>query len=141
MADQEDRRDEGDRRFRSPLRRKTARADVRRHAFGRSDGRGRGDVSDAHRGSRQVQRRERQYGWNADPDDDGDRVGGQRGTDSAAATTAATANRAQKQQQQQQENSAPGRATVMTLNNEVIQIATQVSASDLAIPAGFQQKN
>ncbi|HLH38601.1 MAG TPA: hypothetical protein VKX39_05590 [Bryobacteraceae bacterium] len=50
-------------------------------------------------------------------------------------------NRAQKQQQQQQENSAPGRATVMTLNNEVIQIATQVSASDLAIPAGFQQKN
>jgi|GEM_PF-555397 hypothetical protein len=50
-------------------------------------------------------------------------------------------NRAQKQQQQQQENSTPGRATVMTFNNEVLQIATQVGASEVAIPAGFRQKN
>jgi hypothetical protein len=45
------------------------------------------------------------------------------------------------QQQQQQENSTPGRATVMTMNRELIKVATDVSAADLAIPAGFKQKN
>jgi len=32
------------------------------------------------------------------------------------------------------------RATIMTLNGEVLQVTTAVSAADLAVPAGFQQK-
>lgn len=44
-------------------------------------------------------------------------------------------------QQQQQDNSTPGRATVMTVNHELLRVATDVSAGDLAIPAGFKQKN
>jgi hypothetical protein len=51
----------------------------------------------------------------------------------------AIANRAQKKQQQ--ENSTPGRATVMTMNHELMKAVTSVSASDVAIPAGFKQKN
>jgi hypothetical protein len=44
------------------------------------------------------------------------------------------------QQQQRQENSNPGRATIMTLNHELIQVATDVTPADVAIPAGFKQK-
>ena len=44
------------------------------------------------------------------------------------------------QQQQSQENTTPGRATIMTMNHEVIKVATDASASDVAIPAGFKQK-
>jgi hypothetical protein len=51
----------------------------------------------------------------------------------------AIANRARKQQQQ--ENSTPGRATVMTINHELLKAVNSVSASDVAIPAGFKQKN
>lgn len=54
----------------------------------------------------------------------------------------AARNRAQQQQQQQQESgsSTPGRSTMMTMNHEVIKVATDVSAADLAIPPGFKQK-
>lgn len=52
----------------------------------------------------------------------------------------AARNKAQ-QQQQQQDTATPGRSTVMTMNHEVIKVATDVSASDVAIPAGFKQKN
>jgi hypothetical protein len=52
----------------------------------------------------------------------------------------AARNKAQ-QQQQQQDTATPGRSTVMTMNNEVIKVATDVAASDVAIPAGFKQKN
>ena len=45
-----------------------------------------------------------------------------------------------KEQKQQQETSAPGRATVMTMNHEVLKVATDVTAADVAIPAGFKQK-
>jgi hypothetical protein len=50
----------------------------------------------------------------------------------------AARNRAQQQQQQQ--NNAPGHATIMTVNHEVMRVATDVSAADVAIPAGFKQK-
>ena len=54
----------------------------------------------------------------------------------------AARNRSQQQQQQQQESgsSTPGRSTMMTMNHEVIKVATDVSAADLAIPPGFKQK-
>ena len=42
--------------------------------------------------------------------------------------------------QQQPENTTPGRATIMTMNHEVIKVATDATASDVAIPAGFKQK-
>jgi hypothetical protein len=49
-----------------------------------------------------------------------------------------------RQQQQKQEETAakpnanPARATFMTMNNEVLKIATNVSAADVAMPAGFK---
>jgi hypothetical protein len=51
----------------------------------------------------------------------------------------ALAKRAQKQQQQ--DNSTPGRATVMTINHELMKAVTNVSPTDVAIPSGFKQKN
>jgi hypothetical protein len=45
-----------------------------------------------------------------------------------------------KTQEQPQENSTPGRATIMTVNHEVIKVLTDVTAGDVAIPAGFKQK-
>jgi hypothetical protein len=48
--------------------------------------------------------------------------------------------RSREQKQQQPENATPGRATVMTMNHEVIRVATDVSAADVSIPAGFKQK-
>lgn len=51
----------------------------------------------------------------------------------------AIANRAQKKQQQ--ENSTPGRATVMTINHELLKAVASVSPADVAIPSGFKQKN
>ncbi len=48
--------------------------------------------------------------------------------------------RAEQQQQKQQENAAPGRATIMTMNHELVKVLTDVTAADVAIPAGFKQK-
>jgi hypothetical protein len=50
-------------------------------------------------------------------------------------------NKAQQKQQQQQENSNPGRATMMTMNHELMSVATSVSGGDVAIPSGFKLKN
>ena len=44
------------------------------------------------------------------------------------------------QQKQQQENATPGRATIMTMNHEVLKVATDATAADVAIPAGFKEK-
>ena len=44
------------------------------------------------------------------------------------------------QQQPQPENNAPGHTTVMTMNHELINVATAVSAGDLAIPSGFKER-
>ena len=49
--------------------------------------------------------------------------------------------RAVKNRAQPQESGTPGRSTVMTVNHELIRVATDVSAADVAIPAGFKQKN
>lgn len=51
----------------------------------------------------------------------------------------ALAKRAEKKQQQ--DTSEPGRTTVMTINHELLKATTSVSASDVAIPTGFKQKN
>ncbi len=51
----------------------------------------------------------------------------------------ALASRAQKQQQK--DNSTPGRATVMTMNHELLKAVDSVSSADVAIPSGFKQKN
>jgi hypothetical protein len=48
--------------------------------------------------------------------------------------------RAEQQQQKQQENATPGRATIMTMNHELVKVLTDVTAADVAIPAGFKQK-
>jgi hypothetical protein len=49
-------------------------------------------------------------------------------------------NRQKKQQEEQQANTTPGRATIMTMDNEVLKVATDVTAADLAVPPGFKQK-
>ena len=49
-------------------------------------------------------------------------------------------NKQKQQQEQQQANATPGRATIMTMNNEVLKVATDATADDVAIPAGFKQK-
>ena len=51
-----------------------------------------------------------------------------------------------RQQQQDKEAAAkpdanPARSTFMTINNEVLKIATNVTAADVAIPAGFKERN
>lgn len=51
-----------------------------------------------------------------------------------------------RQQQKEQEtpaaaNANPARSTVMTINNEVLKIATNVTAADVALPAGFKERN
>jgi hypothetical protein len=51
-----------------------------------------------------------------------------------------------RQQQQDKEaaakpNANPARATFMTMNNEVLKIATNVTAADVALPAGFKERN
>ncbi len=52
-----------------------------------------------------------------------------------------------RRQQQQEEKAAakqnadPSRATFMTMNNEVLKIATNVTAADVAMPAGFKERN
>ena len=50
-----------------------------------------------------------------------------------------------RQQQKQAEapaaNANPARATFMTMNNEVLKIATNVTAADVALPAGFKERN
>lgn len=38
-------------------------------------------------------------------------------------------------------NANPARSTFMTLNNEVLKIATNVTAADVAMPAGFKERN
>jgi hypothetical protein len=40
-----------------------------------------------------------------------------------------------------EKNASTPRTTFMTMNNDVLKIATSVSAADVAIPAGFQQTN
>ena len=50
----------------------------------------------------------------------------------------AVASRTKKQQEP--ENATPGRATVMTMNHEVIRVVANVSDADVNIPAGFKQK-
>jgi hypothetical protein len=50
-----------------------------------------------------------------------------------------------RQQQKEQEAAAagvnPARATFMTINNEVLKIASNVTAADVAMPAGFMERN
>ena len=50
-----------------------------------------------------------------------------------------------RQQQKQQEAPAadanPARSTFMTMNNEVLKIATNVTPADVAMPAGFKERN
>jgi hypothetical protein len=53
-----------------------------------------------------------------------------------------------RRRQQQQEKQAaakpgadPSRSTVMTINNEVLKIASNVSATDVAMPSGFKERN
>jgi hypothetical protein len=53
--------------------------------------------------------------------------------------------RRRQQQQQEKEaakpNANPARSTFMTINNDVLKIATNVTASDVAMPAGFKERN
>ena len=44
-------------------------------------------------------------------------------------------------QQNQQNNPPSARSTFMTLNNEVLKIAPSATAADVAIPAGFKERN
>ena len=51
-----------------------------------------------------------------------------------------------RQQQKEQENPAaastnPARATFMTINNEVLKIASNVTPADVALPEGFKERN
>jgi hypothetical protein len=49
-----------------------------------------------------------------------------------------------RQQQKEQEAPAsanPARSTFMTLNNEVLKIASNVTATEVAMPAGFKERN
>lgn len=51
-----------------------------------------------------------------------------------------------RQQQKEKETPAdaaanPARSTFMTMNNEVLKIASNVTAADVAIPAGFKERN
>lgn len=52
-----------------------------------------------------------------------------------------------RRQQKQEEaaaakpNANPARATIMTMNNEVLKIATNVTAAEVAMPAGFKERN
>lgn len=43
-------------------------------------------------------------------------------------------------QQKQQQDTTPGHSTIMTMNHEVLKVATDATAADVAIPAGFKQK-
>ena len=38
-------------------------------------------------------------------------------------------------------NTNPARATFMTINNEILKVATSVTAADVAMPAGFKERN
>ena len=54
--------------------------------------------------------------------------------------------RRRQQQNQEKEaaanpNADPARSTFMTINNEVLKIATNVTAADVALPAGFKERN
>jgi hypothetical protein len=54
--------------------------------------------------------------------------------------------RRRQQQQQEKEaaanpNANPARSTFMTMNNEVLKIATNVTAADVAMPEGFKERN
>jgi hypothetical protein len=54
--------------------------------------------------------------------------------------------RRRQQQQQEKEaaskpNANPARSTFMTINNEVLKIASNVTAADVAMPAGFKERN
>jgi hypothetical protein len=54
--------------------------------------------------------------------------------------------RRRQQQQQEKEaaanpNANPARSTFMTMNNEVLKIATNVTAADVALPIGFKERN
>jgi hypothetical protein len=54
--------------------------------------------------------------------------------------------RRRQQQNQEKEaaanpNADPARSTFMTMNNEVLKIATNVTAADVAMPAGFKERN
>ena len=49
-----------------------------------------------------------------------------------------------RQQQKEQEapaNADPARSTFMTMNNEVLKIATDATAADVALPAGYKERN
>jgi hypothetical protein len=51
-----------------------------------------------------------------------------------------------RQQNQEKEaaakpNTNPARSTFMTINNEVLKIATNVTAADVAMPSGFKERN
>jgi hypothetical protein len=54
--------------------------------------------------------------------------------------------RRRQQQQEEKEaaakpNANPARSTFMTVNNEVLKIASNVTAADVALPAGFKERN
>ena len=51
-----------------------------------------------------------------------------------------------RQQQQEKEaaakpNADPARSTFMTINNEVLKITPDVTAAEVAMPAGFKERN
>jgi hypothetical protein len=47
---------------------------------------------------------------------------------------------AKKMAAKKKDDEVKGRATVMTMTSETLKVTTDVSAADVAIPAGFQQK-
>jgi hypothetical protein len=49
--------------------------------------------------------------------------------------------RQQKPEDTAKPNTDPSRATFMTLNNEVLKITTNVTAAEVAMPAGFKERN
>jgi hypothetical protein len=49
--------------------------------------------------------------------------------------------RRQQPKQAEQAGANPARSTFMTMNNEVLKIATNVTAADVAMPAGFKERN
>jgi len=45
----------------------------------------------------------------------------------------------QKQQEKKAQSDSPNRATIMTTTTEVLKVATELAATDVAIPAGFKE--
>ena len=151
---------ERDRRFRAPLLREARRTGLRRRRA--ADGDGHGDVSGTEGSVRAPQ--PRRLRRNRHSDDDHDRCGQERGTDEAggsrrfvgverrqaestrrsAARSAASCAGASSNKEKEaaaKPNANPARSTFMTINNEVLKIASNVTAAEVAMPAGFKERN